>query len=472
MNVISLNVNGIRKKRKRLALERVLDELHISICVATETHLRKKDLKRTKFKNYTLMADFCRNPVGKIGGGSAIIVSNLVTAETCPFPFEYPTPYEGCCAKVFPKSAPEEAILITGMYISPKNTRHVSLHDLLKISGTNPSPDKKEGEEATTLSHIITGDFNTTTWSGLFEEWCQTSSAWTLVNPRLPTITTGSCIDKMMLIPGQFIPATFFPPDAAGDEDGGRGIPQPPFYPAEILPDYALSSHFPLLVQIPAECPELAKGESKMTLDAMSEEQWAEKNLLLMERLQTELPLPPTTDLFAPQNWDHFYSKYESIIKTAFADHISCKQPSTAENALYNFLTDNSRHSKIDALLEAIQNKDAVLTDKFINIISVDNWRAFIQNVSRMNSRQIYAYLAGAEGRKIGGTEPSDLYPIVHEGVTYTKIREKGEVVALAFHKNCQQYANTETKGTPQQTGMTSHCRPSGKALRLTTPLY
>ena len=52
-----------------------------------------------------------------------------------------------------------------------------------------------------------------------------------------------------------------------------------------------------------------------------------------------------------------------------------------------------------------------------------------------MNSRQIYAYLAGAEGRKIGGTEPSDLYPIVHEGVTYAKIREKGEVVALAFHK-------------------------------------
>ena len=127
-------------------------------------------------------------------------------------------------------------------------------------------------KKESSLSHIITGDFNATTWGGLVDEWCQTSSAWTLVDPAIPTITTGSSIDKMMLIPGTHIPSTIFPPDREDDGERGRET-QPPNYPAVPLPEFALSSHFLALLQIPEESVEIAKAETKMILHSLTDEQ-------------------------------------------------------------------------------------------------------------------------------------------------------------------------------------------------------
>ena len=45
INILNINMDGIRKKHKRLALSQILTEQEIDICVITETHLRKNDLK-------------------------------------------------------------------------------------------------------------------------------------------------------------------------------------------------------------------------------------------------------------------------------------------------------------------------------------------------------------------------------------------------------------------------------------------
>ena len=81
INILAINVEGIRMKHKRLALEEKLLERHIDICIVSESHLRKADLKRITFENYTIVADYCRKTRTQIGGGVVIMVRNTVTAE-------------------------------------------------------------------------------------------------------------------------------------------------------------------------------------------------------------------------------------------------------------------------------------------------------------------------------------------------------------------------------------------------------
>ena len=71
INIMGVNANGIRTKRKRLMLHRLLRALRVGVGVVTETHLRKGDIKGLSFPDYYVRGDFCRpTPVGeRIGGG-------------------------------------------------------------------------------------------------------------------------------------------------------------------------------------------------------------------------------------------------------------------------------------------------------------------------------------------------------------------------------------------------------------------
>ena len=170
----------------------------------------------------------------------------------------------------------------------------------------------------------------------------------------MPTITTGSNIDKMLFIPGRYIPATLFAPDAGIDGEAGQGF-LPQYYPAEIIPAYALSSHFPLLLQIPADETEIAKGEGRLAVGSWTDAQWAEKDEQLSTRLTLELPLHMEEGVFAPSNFDQYYHEFEHIVKSVFKDQTVYKRVEVTENTLYNFLIDNSRHPNIDDLIKAIQ---------------------------------------------------------------------------------------------------------------------
>ena len=76
----------------------------------------------------------------------------------------------------------------------------------------------------------------------------------------------------MLFIPGKHIPATLFAPDAGADGEMGQEF-LPQYYPAEIIPDYALSSHFPLFLQIPADVTEIAKSEERLVVGSLTDEQ-------------------------------------------------------------------------------------------------------------------------------------------------------------------------------------------------------
>ena len=69
LNILNINVDGLRTKQQRLALLQVLSVHRIDIGILTETHLRRKDLKRIHFRGYKILGESCRSTRRKIGGG-------------------------------------------------------------------------------------------------------------------------------------------------------------------------------------------------------------------------------------------------------------------------------------------------------------------------------------------------------------------------------------------------------------------
>ena len=80
--VVCVNINGLRKKKKRALLGKLMFDLWAGVCVVTETHLRKPELDRVQIDHYHILADDCRpTPIGeRIGGGVLILVHNTLAA--------------------------------------------------------------------------------------------------------------------------------------------------------------------------------------------------------------------------------------------------------------------------------------------------------------------------------------------------------------------------------------------------------
>ena len=79
------------------------------------------------------------------------------------------------------------------------------------------------------VPHLLVGDFNTSSWGQLFAEWVNTQGLRELVDPEVPTYAMGSAIDKMLFLPGFYIPSSLLPPgstrltDRSGEGEAGRG---------------------------------------------------------------------------------------------------------------------------------------------------------------------------------------------------------------------------------------------------------
>ena len=172
-NLVCINANGLRTKRKKTCLSKLLKDLKAGICVVTETHLRKRDLKYLKIDHFVLVADYRRpTPIGgHIYGGSVILVHENFTAEELPEVAGLPPHLEHCSAKSYPTADPRSAMRISGLYVSPTNTKRLVLSDLERIS--TPLHDAYTQDA---MPHIIAGDLNTTGWPDLYEEWLQTAA--------------------------------------------------------------------------------------------------------------------------------------------------------------------------------------------------------------------------------------------------------------------------------------------------------
>ena len=94
-----------------------------------------------------------------------------------------------CAIKLHPAKNSSAAIVITALYCAPKQTKEPTLAKLDSIS--DEIIDERTGD---VLSHRYLGDFNTSSWGTLFEEWCLEIGAWQLNDPPTSTINTGGVL--------------------------------------------------------------------------------------------------------------------------------------------------------------------------------------------------------------------------------------------------------------------------------------
>ena len=158
--LLTVNCNGLRSKREQLALRKLLRDLKVTVCVATETHLRDDEMGTINIKYYEVATKFRRETEGKIGGGVLILAHNGCDIE----PLEPQLPkclwLEMCTAKYYPVAREDAALLITGIYVPPKKTKAIKYEQLKQICAP-----RRRVETETQMSHMLLGDFNVTGWA-------------------------------------------------------------------------------------------------------------------------------------------------------------------------------------------------------------------------------------------------------------------------------------------------------------------
>ena len=227
INIVGVNANGIRTKRKRLMLLRLLRELKASAGIITETHMRRAELGRLRFPDYYIGSEYCRpTPSGeRIGGGVLILINRGIVAEAIERKTELDKTIEHCVVRLFPAEDPRMEMRVTGVYITPSNTAGLTMHQLQAVGGTTQG--YATGEET---PHLLIGNLNTRSWSQLYAEWTCTQGLQELVDPDVPTFAMGSSIDKILFLPGFYIPSTFLPPGSTRFQDSiDLGVA--PYYP-------------------------------------------------------------------------------------------------------------------------------------------------------------------------------------------------------------------------------------------------
>ena len=212
LRMMTVNCNGIYKRKKYLSLGDLLRTLQIGVCVVSESHLRRKDLRRIKIPGCVLLAHFCRIARGRwIGGGVAIMVRTTVTAEELDSG-EGDDRIESCSMYIYPEGRGGTRIKVTGVYITPRNAARLELAHLMECSGVRP--EDMNDEEAST-PHLIMGDLNPPSWTELLAEWCSEAGMWELGNPKLPTHTGGGVAEPGPSVPGG-LRADSAPPTGGG----------------------------------------------------------------------------------------------------------------------------------------------------------------------------------------------------------------------------------------------------------------
>ena len=104
LNIVCVNANGLRTRRKRALLGKLLFDLQAGVAVVTETHLRRGDIGGLHFRNYNKPSHFCRTTEEgrRIGGGVLILVHNRFSTGKLPELEGLDPLIEHCSCKLYP----------------------------------------------------------------------------------------------------------------------------------------------------------------------------------------------------------------------------------------------------------------------------------------------------------------------------------------------------------------------------------
>ena len=429
LNLVTLNINGLRTRRKKAMLGKLLKDLQIGVAIITETHLRTSELGRVNYKHYNVIADHCRDtPKGQhIGGGVLILVHQNFSAEELPQEKTLTPQIEYCACRVFPTADPITAIDIIGTYLPPKQTGDLTMTGLHKlIDEKDTQPEEKRAP------CIIGGDLNTTSWGILYQEWIHTEGIIELVDPREPTYTSGSAIDKLLFLPGRYIPSTFLP--TKGSEETGLTMSmEDQFFPAQVVKLDHISDHYPIVLPVPCDAEEKIKDKTnRVRVGKLTEEEWEEKDTALRMELEQNWPIKK---LHGPiTNIRRLHKSITRSLNKVFLKERSAPKEKKETDPFEHFLLANIQHPEMPALLTALEEKNTQESDKRMNRIGADGWRKYLQSIRKDDTRAFFAYLAKAEGRKQQGFVPADASPMLDEhGRIVLTPKEKVALITRTF---------------------------------------
>ena len=426
---MSINANGLRTQQKRDMLGKLLLDLQVGVGLITETHLRKPDLSWVRYPQYHIVADYCRRtPAGsRIGGGALILVHRNFTTAKIPKIHSILPKIEHCSTKLYPTNDPETAIRLTAVYIPPPKVKLLKMEVLEKLNRPTTDPDTHS-----TLPHILGGDFNTTGWRRLYEEWLQKTGTMDLVNPQMPTYAGGTAIDKFLFVPGSYIPSTLLPETywARNELDHCEDTP---FYPAQVTPYTHLSDHLPILLPIPCDREEKPLMRlRRIRIGALSDETWQERDEQLGEMLEGKWP--KSTLEMPIVNISRLFGTIQHIIYRTF--HRESKPQKTKEETdpLERFIMSHLEHPDMDGLLEALEHQDTDRSERLIRRMSSDGWKLYLKKTNKNDTKALFAYLARSEGRKKWGFVPADSTPLIDtDGSLAINPQDKVRLVTKTF---------------------------------------
>ena len=344
---------------------------------------------------------------------------------------------EHCSVRLFPTKALRSSVVVTGVYIPPRETPMLNI-DLLKKLSANIH----DVTTGTIISHLIGGDFNTPSWCPLFEEWGLEEGLWQLNDPTLPTANTGSTLDRVLYSPGFYIPSTFIPPDM--QDHPVQADAEEPLYPAVVLSHLAISDHYPIILPIPCDTDESTVTTKRLKVSALTEEEWAERNEALRQALadiQEEIGR-----LAAQKNVDHYYNKIESVLNRVLENDRVKQKPIKGLDPTKRFLRRNEQHPLAADFRKAMERDDRLEAEKLMDKISEDGWRKYLGTVRRSNTRSFYAYLARSDGRRRWGLTPAESAPFIDGTRVIIHDKEKCEAIARAFYRKMQAPAILDTE--------------------------
>ena len=460
MFVMCVNINGLRKKRKRVLLGKLMYDLWAGICIATETHLREADLSKLRYDNYHVVAQYCRpTPIGeRIGGGVVILAHNTLSVETLPRIASLAPQLERCAIRLYLSNQAHEALVLSGVYMPPGGA---SAAKKLKLDKLNES--FHEAAPSLALSHLLAGDFNTTDWDPQYTEWLHENNFAELTNPEVPTFATGNALDKFLLQIKGFIPASLLPGEPTQTADEMKD-PQPAFYPGEVVDCTHISDHLPIVIPLTWGLPLPPQPIRRFRLKDLTNEEWTERN----QQIDTILArlLPESFRRHHARNPTRIHQALNSAITTAFKNEYRPTKPPKPSDPLEAFLRTNIDHPEIPYLLTALKWGDQLHIDKAMRSINASNWKSYLASINRADTRGIFAYLARSEGRKQKGLTKQDLYPMNHpDGRKITDPLEKVNLITEAFKCRFTAPPTTPlpTESSPPSDALQHQCpRPLG----------
>ena len=270
-------------------------------------------------------------------------------------------------------------------------------------------PNRKEN-----VSTIIAGDLNLNTWGKGYENWVEEENIWVLANPAEPTHESGTTDDTMLFVAGDYIPEGILPGEAESDKE----LQTEEYFPVHTTEKNVIRDHMAQTLTLQTVRPDARSDCKRYNVRGMGKKDWEEQQTELValqdfREMQKLLAKDP-----GGQEGIHpaaLYDKLNKVLRKAFAEKYAKPKRFENRNDTKAFIKNNKQHGKIEEYEKLIKGQHYKECGEIQREIARDNWRNFLGSAKIADLKEIYLYLARAEGRKPTGYKPSCLDPLQDE---------------------------------------------------------